>query len=221
MNPLLVILNPRKIQIVEEAFGKLDVAKCRIRGYTEAQIANGVWSQVTQGARERGFTHLTLISDDAVVPARSLRLVLDHAALNEDRVTTGWCNVNELDQTVNLSTEPLTSPYPYETSYALPLWRDVLVGPPVQRTYFTGFALTTASLEIWERFPYQVYGEGFAADYSMSRRLWGAGIKIDALRDAFVLHLKASQAGSPDIEERRLLIGEIEPGLVWELPHDA
>ena len=213
MKPVLAVLNVREIPEVLAALDALSIDKVLIRGYTERQIADSVWTeQVMPAVKERGYTHLSLISDDAVVPPHSLELVLAHANAYPQRVTTGWCNQDFTDDKVALSTEPLTDETPKLSSYAMPSWRDVLMGPEVQLTYFTGFCLTTCTVAMWERYPYQAYGaEGFAADYNMSRRLAADGRQIDALRDAFCLHLRETRHGSPSHPERRVLVGEMQP----------
>ena len=213
MKPVLAVLNVREIPQVLDALDALNIDKVLIRGYTERQIADSVWTeQVMSGVKERGYTHLSLISDDAVIAPHSLELVLRHAEQYLKRVTTGWCNQDFTDDKVALSTEPLTDETPKPRSYTLPSWRDVLMGPEVQLTYFTGFCLTTCTVEMWERYPYQAYGDdGFAADYNMSRRLAADGVQIDALRDAFCLHLRETRNGSPSHPERRVLVGEMEP----------
>lgn len=218
MKPLLAILNVREIPAVEAALSQLSIDKVRIRGYTERQIADTIWAeQVMPEAKARGYTHLTLISDDAVIPRHSLELVLAHARVHPHRVTTAWCNQDFSDDKVALSTTPLLDATPRPSSYTLPTWRDILTGPAIQSTYFTGFCLTTCTLSLWERYPYQAYGaEGFAADYSMSQRLHQDGRQIDVLRDAFVLHLRQTRHGSPDHPDRRVLVGTMKPEVRFE-----
>ena len=217
MKPVLAVLNVREIPQVQAALDALPIDKVLIRGYTERQIADHVWTeQVMPAAHEHGYTHLTLISDDAVIPPHSLQHVLEHAAQHPDRVTTGWCNQDMTDDRVALSTAPLVDDTPRPSSYTLPSWRDVLMGPAVQPTYFSGFCLTTCTTEMWDRYPYQAYGtEGFAADYSMSQRLHQDGIRIDVLRDAFVLHLRETRHGSPSHPERQVLVGQMNPEVRW------
>lgn len=218
MKPVLAVLNVREIPQVLDALDALPIDKVRIRGYTERQIADSVWTeQLMPEVKARGYTHLSLISDDAVVPPHSLELVLAHANAHPQRVTTGWCNQDFTDDKVALSTDPLVDEIPKPHSYTLPSWHDVLMGPEVQQTYFTGFVLTTCTVGMWERYPYQAYGdEGFAADYNMSRRLAADGRQIDALRDAFCLHLRETRHGSPSYPERRVLVGEMKPEVLFD-----
>jgi hypothetical protein len=209
VRPLLAILNPREIPEFEESIQALPIATVRLRGYTEREIADGVWEYVLDQATAKGFTHLSLISDDLVVPARSLDLILEHAFANPDRVTTGWANVDEHHHDAGITYQPLTDPEPTATSYRFPTWRDVLMGPEIQETFFTGFVATTCTVEMWRRYPYELYGEGWAADYSMSRRLHADGVRIDCLRDAFCLHMKENRGAPNTRPERKLLIGKM------------
>lgn len=216
MKPLLAILNPREIPEFEASVELLPIHTVRLRGYTERELADGVWEHVLDGARRRGYTHISLISDDLIVPPDSLEAILRHAEQWPRRVTTGWANVDEESQDAGVSFKPLADPEPTASSYAFPSWRDVLAGPRVQRTYFTGFVATTCTIDVWERYPYQVYGEGWAADYSMSRRLHADGVRIDCLREAFCLHLKENRGRPTTKPERKLLIGQMKREVVWD-----
>ena len=216
VRPLLAILNPREIPEFEDSVQALPIATVRLRGYTEREISDGVWDYVLDQATAKGFTHLSLISDDLVVPARSLDLILEHAFANPDRVTTGWANVDEEHQDAGITYRPLTDPEPTATSYAFPTWREVLIGPEVQEVFFTGFVATTCTIEMWRRYPYQLYGEGWAADYSMSRRLHADGVRIDCLRDAFCLHLKENRGRPTTKPERKLLVGKMKREVRWD-----
>lgn len=215
VRPLLAILNPREIPEFEASIDALPIPTVRLRGYTEREIADGVWAYVLNQASDRGFTHISLISDDLIVPARSLNMILEHAEANPDRVTTGWANVDEEAHDAGITYEPLTDAEPTASSYRFPSWRDVLMGPEVQQTFFTGFVATTCTIGLWQRYPYRVLGEGWAADYSMSRRLTNDGVRIDCLRDAFCLHLKESRGRPTTRPERRLLIGKMSREVRW------
>ena len=214
---VLAILNPRCIPDFEASVELLNIPTVRIRGYTEPEIAAGVWQRVLDGARERGFTHLTLISDDLVVPPDSLDVILEHAFKHPDRVSTGWANVDELEQDAGIARQPLVDAEPTATSYSFPTWRSVLAGPRVQQTFFTGFVATTCLLSVWDRYPYTLCGGGWAADYSMSRRLTADGVRIDCLRDAFCLHLKHDRRVPDHRPERRLLVGEMAQEVLWQM----
>lgn len=216
MKPLLAILNPREIPEFEDTIDDLPVAKVRIRGYTELQISQGIWASVVNEAAARGFTHISLISDDLIVPPESLELILQHALMFPERVSTGWANVDEEGHDAGITYRPLTDAEPTAMSYRFPTWRDVLMGPSVQRTYFTGFVATTCIVGLWQRYPYRVFGKGWSADYHMSRRLHADGVRIDCLRGAFCLHLKENRGRPTTRPERKLLVGKMEKGVRWD-----
>ena len=216
MRPLLAILNPREIPEFEASVELLPVPTVRLRGYTEVELADGVWAHVLASAKAKGYTHISLISDDLIVPPDSLEAILRHATLWPDRVTTGWANVDEENQDAGITYQPLKDAEPTATSYAFPTWRDVLAGPRIQTTYFTGFVATTCTITMWEQYPYQVYGEGWAADYHMSRRLFEDGVRIDCLREAFCLHLKENRGRPTTKPERKLLIGQMKREVRWD-----
>lgn len=216
ISPLLAVLNPREIPEFEGSIQALPIPTVRLRGYTETEIADGVWEYVLDQATAKGFTHISLISDDLIVPARSLDLILKHAEANPDRVTTGWANVDEENQDAGITYHPLKDAEPTATSYRFPSWREVLMGPEVQQTFFTGFVATTCTIELWRRYPYELYGEGWAADYNMSRRLTADGVRIDCLRDAFCLHLKENRGRPTTKPERKLLVGKMKREVRWD-----
>lgn len=216
MKPLLAILNPREIPEFEDSLHQLPISMVRLRGYTEAELSEGVWAHVIGAAKAKGYTHISIISDDLIVPPDSLAAILTHAQMWPERVTTGWANVDEESQDAGISYRPLTDAEPTATSYGFPTWRDVLAGPHIQRTYFTGFVATTCTIGMWEAYPYQVYGDGWAADYSMSRRLHADGVRIDCLREAFCLHLKENRGRPTTRPERKLLIGRMKREVMWD-----
>lgn len=215
MKPALVILNPRRIKEFEASLKRLDIDTIRLRGYTEPEIANGIWTRMVDGARHRHYTHLSIISDDCIIPPHTLENVLDHAKSHPDRITTGWCNLDLELHGVNLCDQPIKDDFPVVESYSFPSWHDVMLGPEVRRTYFAGFSCTTATIQMWSRYSYRTYGAGFAADYAFSRQLQLANVRIDALRDAYCFHIKHRVNKIDKTPGRELLIGEVKPAIVW------
>lgn len=215
MKPALVILNPRRIVEFEDSLDFLPIDKIRLRGYTEPQIANGVWKRMIDGARHRDYTHLAVISDDCVIPPHTLKNVLRHAEQHPERFTTGWCNLDLTEHRVNLCDSKLEDSFPTMESYSFPTWHDVMLGPDVRRTYFAGLSCTTATLKLWAAYGYRTYGAGFAADYALSWQLQRDGIRIDALRDAYCLHIKARMNKVDHTPGRELLIDTMRSAIVW------
>lgn len=210
MKPLLVVLNPRRIPQVIEALNHLDIPQARLQGMTERGVANN-WREVTSEARGKGFTHLCVVSDDVIVTRHALASVLKAAAHG---VATGWCNLDEGDVRVNLSDTPLKHRVPRESSYEFPTVYDVLTGPHLRRTYFTGMCLTTMRVSEWEQYPFDPYDTpGYASDYNLSWMLQADEIPVHAPRDGFVKHLKKTW-NEPDRTEGRELVMDGER-IVW------
>ena len=214
MKPLLAVLNPRNIPECIDSLEALPVDKVWIKRMTEAQIA-AEWPRITTEARERGYTHLSVISDDTIVPQGSWNAIVQNAPA--DIPVTGWCNLQlHADSRVNLSDSPLQTVRPEIVSYDFPTAWDVLAGPELRPTFFTGMCLTTMPLKLWEDFPFMVYPPGFASDYHLSWRLQAADIPIRCVRRAFVKHVKSTFNTTDRTEGRELLIGKEPAKVVWD-----
>ena len=216
MRPALVVLNARRIPAVLSALEELEqwLPIVRLQGMTEHRISER-WPEVIAGADKLEYTHLSVISDDAIPTHRAVHAVLQAARLHP--VVTGWCNLDHTKSLVNLSDTPLTDATPAPHSYRFPTAWDVLAGPPIRPTFFAGLCLTTMSLGLWHRFPYGCYGEpGYAGDYSLSKRLGDAAVPIVAARDGFCHHLKAVWNTHDHTPGRELHIGDGHPErIVW------
>lgn len=216
LRPALVVLNARRIPEVLERLAELNqwLPVLLLQGMTERRIAER-WPEVTHGAAERGLTHLSVISDDALPTEAAVRAVVKVARGHD--VVTGWCNLDQTKSLVNLSDSPLADEVPQADSYDFPTAWDVLTGPAQRRTFFAGLCLTTMSLALWRRFPMGCYGDpGYAGDYFLSKRLQDAEIPIVAARDGFCHHLKATWNTHDHTPGRELHIGPGHPErLIW------
>lgn len=210
MNPLLVVLNPRRIPEAMDALNALDVPQARMQGMTERQVANH-WGELTEGAHRRGFTHMVVTSDDVIVTQHAFAAVTRAAQYG---VATGWCNLDETDVRVNLSDTPLATRCPAAESYTFPTVYDVLSGPFLRRTYFTGMCLTTMRLSVWEQFPFDPFDTpGYASDYNLSWMLQAEEIPVTAVKDGFVKHLKKTWNEVDRTKGREFV--PTEPRIVW------
>ena len=211
MRPALLLFNPRAIPQAMRAFDALRIPQIRLVAMTEQRISER-WDEVLHAARD--FSHLIAISDDAIVTPHALRSVL--TGLSDDRVVSGWSNLDESMTQVNLSDSPLTALTPTADAYDMPTVWDVLEGQPRRRTFFSGMCLTAMSVAMWERYPFKVYGDepGFASDYSLSYRLGQDEVPIVAHKAAFVRHLKAAWSEADRTEGREMLIGEIPEAII-------
>lgn len=209
--PLLVILNPRRIPECMEAFAALDVAKAYLRGYTE----NGLCEPFSRLLTASEHSPLVVVSDDVVVTQEALDAVIATAA--DHPVATGYCNLDESSPLINLTRSKLKGDSPTPESYD---WysRDELdqLPDPIW-TGFSGMCLTAMSLEMWQRFPFGCFpsGNGCASDFHLCMRLRDAGVPIVAPKAGWVRHLKRTWNTGDHTPGRELLIG-VDQGIHWE-----
>lgn len=214
MKPLLLVLNPRRIPECVDAISSLPVDKVWLQNYTESELSDVILDVLAQVPHDL----VGILSDDTVPTRAALDEVL--ALAQPGRVTTGWCNLDDASDLVNLSTEPLATSTPTTTAYTFPTraWveaHDTLEVP----TYFAGHCLTFMDRDLWDRFPWECHGgpPGYASDLMLSWRLQEAGVPIVAARDGFVRHVKARWNYVDDTPGRQLLIGVEPSGVRFDL----
>jgi hypothetical protein len=188
MNPLLIVLNPRKIQPVLEAFDALHIERAYISGYTELELVP-VLAQLVDST---DYTHYLVVSDDVIVSQRALDSVLGLLEAGHP-VATAWCKLDSSKEceSVNIVRSPLRMSTPTMDSYDFYRQEEVLDWPDeVVPTWFAGMAPQGMSRELWQQFPFNTYSSGWAGDYHVSWRLQQAGIPIVSARSAYTQHLK-------------------------------
>ena len=209
MKPLLVILNPRRIDECIRSFQALDIARAWLTGYTESELEE-VFPRVVE---DTAYSHYVVVSDDVVATQAALDAVL--RLLDQHPVVTGYCNLTEGDKHVNLAPAPLPGPEP--TTVGCGWYREDEIASwaadPVP-TYFAGMSFTGMSREMWRRFPFRAVGSGSGccSDWHNSWRLADAGIPIVAPKEGWIRHLKRPWS-DPDLDnpQKLLLIGQIKP----------
>lgn len=214
MNPLLMIMNPRRIPEAMEAFEKLTIDCVYASGYTEPELVD-VFADII---RTTDYTHYYVVSDDVVVRQSSIDAVVSLS--DSFAVVTGWCNHDCIEPGVNLQWTPLPG---YEHPQTREEWNwmhfaEVLSYPTrFIPTYFAGMCITGMSREWWrEKFPFDCYPMGHfgGSDYHLSWRLQEAGIPIYAAREGFAFHLKKSWLGPSPAP---LLLGPEYQEIRWQL----
>jgi hypothetical protein len=222
--PLLVILNPRNIPECMSAFAALHIDKAYVSNYTEAAIAQHAWADLLN--RAPWADPLIVVSDDTIVTQRAVSTVVALAATWPGLCVTGWCPLATGHDLCNLSDNRLPPGPPQADCYKFLRCDDARAERrDLISTSFTGMALTTMSRDLWQRFPFGVYGAehggpGFASDYHLSYRLQQAGVPIISHRDAEIDHVKAQWNESDRTPGRELLIGRAAPqiGVVRPFP---
>lgn len=204
-----MIMNPRRIDEPVRSIAGLPVDQVWMTGFTEAEL-EGVIASIVGSTN---YDRYVIVSDDVIVTRGAWRALVDadHAAL-DDVVNSGWCNLDMTD--VGLRTSSVVgSPFssgdaPCDADYDWLLMEDVLTGPPLRLTWFTGMCLTSMSRRQWERFPFSTLDGRAASDLSLSYRLQGQGVPIYAVRDAGVFHVKEINGSGDFAEHKRLRLGE-------------
>ena len=219
--PLLVILNPRNIEACMDAFAELHIDKAYVRGYTEAEIAADAWDRVMA---MKWADPISIVSDDTIVTQRAVSTVLALHSMYPRWCVTGWCPLAEGHDLCNLSRNKLPEGPPNEGSYDFLTCDEARAdrGGQLISSSFAGMALTTMSRELWERFPFDVYGGqngwGFASDYHLSYRLQQAGVSIVSHRDAEIRHVKKTWNEPDPTPGRELLVGKITRQVLHTAP---
>lgn len=215
--PVLAIMAPRDIPDAVAAFRRLDIPRVWLRHYTEWELGEVMAGVVADGSRE--WSHLVLCADDVVVTPPALDAVL--ALAREGRpVVTGWCRLDATHPLVNITDGALVGDDPTPGAYRFRRYRDVVAYPEaVVPTGFVGFALTCMPRAMWEAYPFGAYGgpsQSWSSDFHLSRRLRDAGVPMVAARDGYTEHLKERWQQLDRAPEKRLLVGERPPAVVWD-----
>ena len=151
-NPLLGIMNPRKIPECISAFERLDVPRVWFTGWTEYQLIDVIGQWVADPPVD--FSHLVLVADDCIVSQQALDAVLA-VARQGDPVVTGYCRLDFTHPDVNITRRPLMGDTPSVGAYDFWSFVEVEEWPrEVMPTGFVGFALTCMSRELWREFPF-------------------------------------------------------------------
>lgn len=217
MKPLLLVLNPRRIPECIAAIMQLPIDKVWLRNYTERQLVDVIPSVLAQCDHDL----IGVLSDDTQPTPMALEAVL--AIARPGCAVTGWCNLDDRSERVNLSQGPLTTGVPCEAAYIFPTrtWVEEHETLAV-RTYFAGHTLSFMWREDWDRFPFDCYGQaGFASDLSVSWRLQQAEVPIYAARDGFVRHVKARWNYLDDTPGRQLLVGVEPSDVLWDVREES
>ena len=217
MKNLLIVLKVRDLDYVLTSYRNYNVSRVFIAGYKETELEDmGIFSLVIEQAKEKGYTHISVISDDALINNKAFDKVLEMT--NKYLVNTAFCKIDRKSTLVNIAKSPLTTVVPLTLSdYNLfdysELENDIDI-----RTYFTGMALTTMPTNLWQKFPFKCFRAssspyGYASDYFLSKRLQDAQIPIFTHKDTEIIHEK--DVNSTNIGQT-LFIGEQYRKITWE-----
>lgn len=192
MRTLLLIMNPRQIPECIQALEALKIDKAWLSNYTEAQLV----SVIADTIESTDYDRYTIISDDTSPTQAALDEVLSIHDQHPDAVACGWVNVDESFNLTTFNPLPLVGSGPSAEGYSLTPYYELLDLPAsmAHRTYFHAMALATMSRELWQRYPFGVYGahaQGWASDYHQCVRLQDDDVPIYTTTNAFIRHHKA------------------------------
>ena len=217
MKNLLVILKVRDLDYVLASYRNYNISRVFIAGYKETELEDlGIFSSVINCAKEKGYTHISVISDDGLINNKAFDKVLEMA--KKYPVSTAFCKIDRRSTLVNLAKSPLIQTKPAALNdYNLFDYSEIKNDVDI-RTYFTGMALTTMSIDLWQQFPFKCFRasnspNGYASDYFLSKRLQDANIPIFTHKDTEIIHEK--EVNSTDIGQT-LFIGEQYRYILWE-----
>lgn len=190
MKPLLMIMNPREIPQCMTALEALDIDKVWLKNWSERELV----SVIAEVVESTDHDVIGLLSDDTIPSNSSLELILD--AFEPSSVYTGYCNMDEDSEEVNLSRSPLiVKPLAKLDCYEFPTRAEVDEHNGLYKSFFTGFAMTFMSKDMWLKYPFDCIGTpGYQSDYSLSCRLQNDGVDVWAVPGAFMPHLRLKES---------------------------
>ena len=212
--PLLMIMSPRRIESCLDALDALDVDKVWLRNWNEHELM----TIIPQVIAECDHDCIGLVSDDGLPTQDALDLIL--AAYEPEAVYTGYCNLDDTTDTVNITTAPLIIQEEATVDCYPVVSRSVVDEhpEPLMRSYFAGFALTFMSREMWERYPFVAYGHpGCQSDYQLCKRLQVDEVPIWAVRGAFFQHLKGGDTTTRHLGGGEVIAGGNQGSIEWDL----
>lgn len=211
MKPLLMIMNPRKIPQCMSALEALDVDKVWLKNWSERELV----SVIAEVIESTDHDVIGLVSDDTIPPNSSLQLILD--AFEPSAVYTGYCNTDEDRQEVNLSRKPLiVQSSATADCYDFPTRGEVDEHEVLYKSFFTGFAMTFMSRDMWLKYPFDCIGDpGYQSDYLLSCRLQNDGVDVWAVPGAFMPHLRLNES-TKHLEGGTVMVGNGLGRVVWD-----
>lgn len=217
MKTLLCVLKVREIERCLASYEAAPLNKVYIQGYKEVEIESmGAMDYVVEKAKRAGYTHLMMISDDATINNLAVSEVL--RLTKQYGVGSAYCRLDYTSEWVNLATAPPSALRPRRMEdYNLIKYKKLPDGD--FKTYFTGFALTCMSIEMWEKYPFQCFYDGNAqhngscSDYRLSVRLNADNVGIWTNKSTEVIHEKEKINTH---HGQTLLIGPEYREIIWQ-----
>jgi hypothetical protein len=213
---LVMVTNPRTIPECIQSFKDLTTDVGWVSGFTQS----GVMAPMAQLIEDTDYDVYLSCADDCIVSQEAVDAVV--ALLDAGHpVATGWCRLDRTHEYVNLTTEPIRGDRPTVNAYSWWRYDDVMAWPDEEvPTHFMGMSLTAMPRELWQRYPYRVFGHdgpGYSSDFNLSMRLRNDGVPMIAAKSGFVDHVKETWNHGDKDPAKRLRIGEMPAGVTLDV----
>jgi GT2 family glycosyltransferase len=209
-------MRARQIQESLDSISNFPYPKVWVEYYREKQIQDEAWQGVFDEIVAKGYSHISIFSDDAVMEVEAATEVVEMSKKLD--VVCGWCNIDSGPLT-NISKSPLVHDHPkaYRVKELMYSIHEVENHKnDLIKTWFTGFSLHTMRVELWEKFPFMSYpgsaGNGYASDYHLCWRLQQNSIPIVALKAGRVYHIRKNI----EKQDFKVLAGVRDKNIRWE-----
>lgn len=212
MKPLLMVMSPRNIEMCVDAISALEIDKVWLKHWTERELVDRI-AEVVTGS---DYDTIGLVSDDVIPTQQSLDLLL--GAFEPSGVYTGYCNLDDASDLVNLTSSPLPIlDYPSYADYGFAARDAVTAETGLFRSYFAGFSLTFMSRDMWLTYGFDPKGDpGFQSDYRLSLKLQADGVPVWAPVGAYMRHLKGSDESTRHLPGGTVITGGGRGTVIWE-----
>jgi hypothetical protein len=206
MKTALIIMTPRILKLNIEYYQKLEnVDKYFFQAFTEKQLK----IVLNNFIKDTDYDYYIISADDLFVYQRHLDTILEN--LNNEYVITGYCRTHPWSNQINLAKKPILGDKPNIFSYNFYFLSELNKFEKLIPTYFVGNTLTAFPRKIILETPYDCYDggkfDGWASDFSFSKRLYEKEIKMYGIRGVFIEH-------TPKYEN--FIIGKIKPKITKE-----
>ncbi|MDE2022145.1 MAG: hypothetical protein KGI71_04545 [Patescibacteria group bacterium] len=233
MKAVLMVMHARSIPSVLAAIASLKIPKVWFKGFTETQLA----TEIPRFIGSTRFDRYVLFGDDSIPTQAALDKIL--VASERLEAVTGWANLSPSVPLATVSLVPnppwhrITKSLPAFVGHGVRVLKDrgvpplaqvhggvvrltfppietIRRQPPIFRTYFVSWSLTSLSRRLWLEHPFRYpvgLGSSYGSDVAMSDDLNDAEVKMWCCRDAFVYHLHSKQG---------FLVGKVKPEVIIE-----
>jgi hypothetical protein len=207
-----MVMSPRNIEDCVNAISALEIDKVWLKHWTERELVD----RIPEVVAESDADVIGLVSDDVIPPQSALDLLLEN--FEPSGVYTGYCNLDDASELVNLTASPLKDlENPSYESYGFVTREEVEAGRGLFRSYFAGFSMTFMSRELWVKYGFDPKGDpGYQSDYRLSLKLQADEVPVWAPVGAFMPHLKGTDETTRHLAGGTVLTGQGRGAVIWD-----